>query len=72
MIEFKGNEVLWILVLCAIAERQELPKTTLPYKSRGALLSSDGKWGIVPGKMREMLDGQNQASRLLKSSGADG
>ena len=71
-IKFDGYEILWMLALCAMAERGEFPQITLPYKSRGALVLSDGKWGVTPIKLREMLDEQHRARKLLKGSGADG
>lgn len=71
-VEFENNEILWLLALCALAEKEEFPHITLPYKTRGALVLSDGKWGIVPIKMREMFDEQNRAGIQWKRSGADG
>lgn len=60
-IEFKDNEILWMLALCTLAEKGEFPHITLPYKIHGALVLSEGKWGIVPIKLRQMLDEQDRA-----------
>ena len=68
-IEFKSNEILWMLALCSLAEKGEFPFITLPYKTCGALVLSDGKWGIVPMKLREMLDKQMQAHQTLTRLG---